>query len=307
VEKTMSAETMTDENAGWVQLSLRVDPDSMESAESALWEAGAVSVTFLDAEDHPVHEPGPGEMLLWPEVVMVGLFQAGVDEQAIAETMQQSGLISSPTAIRFDPLAERDWERAWMDQYQPLQFGQDLWICPSHIEPDPDWPLVIRLDPGLAFGSGTHPTTALCLEWIDSQKLAGKQVIDFGCGSGILAIACALKGAAEVTAVDHDPQALLATADNAGRNEVAGIIECLAPDAFEARPVDCVMANILAGPLIALAPLLSDCVKPGGHLVLSGILRNQAADVAAAYTGQLDLVDQSVREDWVRLVFSAPG
>lgn len=297
---------MKAEHAGWVQLSLRVDPDNMERAESALWAAGAVSVTYLDAADHPVHEPGPGEMLLWPEVVLVGLFEGGVDQLAIAGTMQRAGLITAPTAIRFEPLAERDWERAWMDQYQPLQFGRGLWICPSHIEPDPSWPLVIRLDPGLAFGSGTHPTTAMCLEWIDGHDVADRQVIDFGCGSGILAIACALKGAARVIAVDHDPQALLATADNAGRNGVADVIDCREPASFDLTPADCVLANILAGPLIELAPLLSDCVKSGGRLILSGILHGQAADVAAAYTERFKLVDQSVREDWVRLVFRAP-
>ncbi|TVQ40920.1 MAG: 50S ribosomal protein L11 methyltransferase [Wenzhouxiangella sp.] len=287
----------------WLQLGLRVDGERLERAEQALLELGAHSVTLLDAGDHPVHEPAPGETPLWPDIVVQGLFDGTADLTDLTERLVRQEIIGDPTALIVEHIDERDWTRAWMDRYQPLRFGQSLWICPSHIEPDPDWPLVIRLDPGLAFGSGTHPTTALCLEWIDSQALAGKRVIDFGCGSGILAIACALKGAERVIAVDHDPQALLATADNAERNHLAAKIECLLPDQFQVEPVEVVLANILAGPLIELAPRLAECVAPGGSLVLSGILPEQADAVAAAYKPFLGPAEYSQREDWMRLRF----
>jgi ribosomal protein L11 methyltransferase len=299
---------MTSKQAQWAQLRISLPADRVEQAEAALFELGAASVTLLDAEDQPVHEPDPGEVRLWPEVVVQGLFAASdLDRETLVQGLIAAGVVASASDIAFADLAEQNWARAWMDQYQPLRFGHGLWICPSHIEPDPDWSLVIRLDPGLAFGSGTHPTTAMCLEWIDGARLDGRRVIDFGCGSGILAIAAALKGASRVIAVDHDPQALLATTDNAGRNGVADRISCLAPADFRPEPADCVLANILAGPLIELAPLLSGCVAAGGSLVLSGILSEQAESVSAAYRSDLGEPALTRQEDWVRLVFQASG
>ena len=289
--------------SGWLQVDLRVGQDQVDPVEQLFLETGASAVTLLDAEDQPVHEPGPGEILLWPEIVVRGLFPADLDRQALINGLAAAKLIESPTSVVFEPLAEQDWERAWMDQYQPLQFGDHLWICPSHIEPDPDWPLVIRLDPGLAFGSGTHPTTALCLEWIDRHEIKGRSVIDFGCGSGVLAIACALKGAAEVIAIDHDPQALQATAENARRNGVEPLIQCLAPDQFDPREADCVLANILAGVLVDLAGQLKACIRPGGDLVLSGILAEQADEVSRHYGDTLVAIGRDQREDWMRLDF----
>ncbi len=289
--------------SGWLQVDLNIDRDRVDSAEAMLFEAGANAVTLLDAKDQPVHEPAPGEMPLWPDVVVRGLFPSDLDRQALLDTLADAELINAATDVTFEPLVDQDWERAWMDQYQPLRFGRDLWICPSHIEPEPDWPLVIRLDPGLAFGSGTHPTTALCLEWIDGIDLRGKTVIDFGCGSGVLAIACALKGATEVIAVDHDRQALEATAENARRNGVEALIRCLPPEQFEAREVDCVLANILAGVLIELADPLKACVRPGGHLILSGILAEQSDEVSRAFGDHLIALSSQQREDWMRLDF----
>lgn len=295
----------------WLTLELTAPDEQVEQYEQRLFDAGAVSVTLLDAEDHPLHEPKPGELPLWPQVVVQGLFPGATDPAGLIGRLRALGLVDTPSDLRIAELAERDWERAWMDQYQPMRFGEGLWICPGHIEPDADWPLVVRLDPGLAFGSGTHPTTALCLEWIDRLALEGQAVIDYGCGSGVLAIAAALKGAAPVLAVDYDPQALMATRDNAWRNGVAGRVQVLSPEAFLDAPgrpqrAALVLANILAQPLIELAPLLSDRVEPGGQLVLSGILPEQAASVAAAYR-PLDadfLRDQ--RDGWVRLVFRRP-
>ena len=195
-----------------------------------------------------------------------------------------------------------------MDRFQPMQFGRDLWICPSHRQPDPAWPLVIRLDPGLAFGSGTHPTTALCLEWIDGQDFDGKRVIDYGCGSGILAIACALKGASRVVAIDHDPQALTATLDNARRNGVEAQISAWLPDTPKAAEAmaakaDVIVANILAAPLIELSGKLCAALRPGGRLALSGILETQAEQVNRHYREQLKPDRRRTREEWVLLAY----
>ena len=292
----------------WLSLELSIAAEQVDRVENALFEAGAVSVTLLDAEDHPLHEPKPGELPLWPRVVVQGLFAGEHDPAELIDSLRALGVVDSGVELEFSGIAERDWQRAWMDQYRPMRFGRNLWICPSHVEPDPDWPLVVRLDPGLAFGSGTHPTTALCLEWIDGLDLSGQAVIDYGCGSGVLAIAAALKGARPVLAVDYDPQALIATRDNAARNGVESAVQALSPDTFMQRPaperrVRLVLANILAGPLTELAPLLSACVEPGGQLVLSGILPEQADGVARAYQDLDPAYASEQREGWMRLVF----
>jgi len=299
-------ETM--ESAPWLQVRVTVEERRVDEAETALSEAGAHAVTLLDAADVPVHEPAPGSTPMWPQTIVEGLFDADVDRTLIADALSEADLEEAANSLRFNELVEQDWERAWMDRFEPMRFGRDLWICPSHLEPEPEWPLVIRLDPGLAFGSGTHPTTALCLEWIDGLEVDGQDVLDFGCGSGVLAIAAGLKGAGRLVAVDHDPQALLATEDNARRNGLGGRIECLLPDTFEkqateARSFDMVLANILAAPLVELAPLLASCLKPGAGLVLSGILPEQVESVVEAYEDLGAPVDQTVRDDWARLVF----
>lgn len=296
------------ETVRWLQVRVTVDESRVDEAEAALSEAGAHAVTLLDAADVPVHEPAPGSTPMWPQTIVEGLFDADADRSLIAVVLAEAGLDETAAGLHFNELAEQDWERAWMDRYEPMRFGRDLWICPSHLEPGPDWKLVIRLDPGLAFGSGTHPTTALCLEWIDGLELKGSDVLDFGCGSGVLAIAAGLKGAARLVAVDHDPQALLATEDNAQRNGLGGRIDCRLPEDFEPRPedgprFDLVLANILAAPLVELAPRLSACLRPGASLVLSGILPEQAESVTRAYAGLGEPVDHTLRDDWVRLVF----
>jgi len=295
-------------SSAWLSLELTAPADQVDRYEGYLFEAGAVSVTLLDAEDHPLHEPAPGELPLWPQVVVQGLFPGTTEPAKLITRLRELGLVDTAAGLRIAGVAERDWERVWMDQYRPMRFGQALWICPSHIEPDPDWPLVVRLDPGLAFGSGTHPTTALCLEWIDALALQGQTVVDYGCGSGVLAIAAALKGANPVMAVDHDPQALIATRDNAARNSVGERVQAFSPEDFRAlpgtaRPAALVLANILAQPLVELAPMLSSHLQPGGELVLSGILPEQAEGVAAAYLGLDPDFRCDQRGGWVRLVF----
>jgi ribosomal protein L11 methyltransferase len=297
---------------GWISAQVVIDAEDLDRTEQVLFDLGAVAVSLQDAANHPLHEPGPGETPVWPRVVVQALLPEETSIATVTEVLLAAGLVEAGTALEWSELADRDWSRVWMERYRPMEFGHGLWICPSHIEPDPDWPLVLRLDPGLAFGSGTHPTTALCLDWIASLGPNMQRVIDFGCGSGVLAIAAALKGATEVFAVDHDPQALSATLDNARRNGVEDRITVLSPAALDevlapGQTAHLVVANILAGPLIELATALTRRVPPGGALVLSGILPEQAQGVTAAYR-DLDaepLVTE--RDGWIRVVCRRSG
>ncbi|HPG94830.1 MAG TPA: 50S ribosomal protein L11 methyltransferase, partial [Dokdonella sp.] len=215
----------------WLELSLTLRSDQQESVEAALEDVGALAVTLLDAEadtsnEQAILEPAVGETPLWSTIVLAALFEAGVDRSGLLHVLGELLPELEPAQIQFREVADQDWTRVWMDQFQPMQFGRRLWIYPWNIEPPADEGIVtVRLDPGLAFGTGTHPTTALCLEWLDQLDLQGKTVIDFGCGSGVLAIAAALLGAAHVTGIDNDPQAIEASRDNAGRNGVADRIE----------------------------------------------------------------------------------
>lgn len=282
-------------------------PAAAGFAEEILLSAGAQALTWLDAGDHPIHEPGPGDTPLWPESLVRALFPGNARREEIVLALVGAGLIKRPAEVVFTELSDRSWERAWMERFEPMRFGARLWICPSHIRPDPDWPVVIRLDPGLAFGSGTHPTTALCLEWLDGAELAGIRVIDYGAGCGVLAIAAALAGASRVIAVDHDPQALASTRDNAARNGVDGKIEIVPPSEVPEIRAEVVIANILAGTLIELSPRLRGLLAPGGRMVLSGLLREQADAVRAAYAGELELVSTRHRMGWTCLVLRDPG
>jgi ribosomal protein L11 methyltransferase len=285
----------------WLELSLIVTAEHQASIEAALEDVGALSVTLLDAEDTPIFEPAPGETPLWPEIAMSALFDAGSDRVGLVHALTELVPDLTPERIAFRVVEDQDWTRAWMDLFHPMQFGRRLWIYPWNVEPPADGAIVVRLDPGLAFGTGTHPTTALCLEWLDAQDLAGKTVVDYGCGSGVLAIAALKLGAARVAGVDNDPQALAASQDNAERNGVAERLALVAPDAFSEAPADFLVANILAGPLEELAPLFARGVKPGGALALSGILRGQETALVKRYAEWFDALRVDAREDWVRI------
>lgn len=286
----------------WIEVCLSVPGDSSAPAEHTLEQLGALSVTLEDGADNPVLEPGPGETPLWPFVRVRGLFETAADREAIMTALRAVPGAARPDQILWREVADQDWERAWMDRFQPMKFGHHLWIVPGGMEIPPDPGNVeIQLDPGLAFGTGTHPTTALCLEWLDGVEVTSRSVVDYGCGSGILGIAAAVKGAGRVICIDNDPQALEATRDNAGRNGVTGLIECCTPQDFEQPPADIILANILALPLIELAPLLLRSLKPAGSLVLSGILEEQAETVAAAYQAGLASIDMKAMDGWVRL------
>ena len=285
----------------WLQVRLAITPDQAETYEDALLGVGAVSVTFMDAEDQPIFEPDLGTTPLWSNTHLLALFEADTDAANLVAHLELLTGGALP-AHEIEHIADQDWERSWMDNFQPMRFGRRLWIVPSwHEAPQPE-AVNLLLDPGLAFGTGTHPTTALCLEWLDGQDLAGCTVIDFGCGSGILAIAALLLGAPQAIGTDIDPQALEASRDNAGRNGIdPARFPVHLPADMPQQPAEVVVANILAGPLVALAPQITALVKPGGRLALSGILAEQAEEVRAAYEGAFDLDPTATKDGWVRI------
>ncbi len=285
----------------WLQVRLAITPEQAETYEDALLEVGAVSVTFMDAEDQPIFEPDLGTTPLWSHTHLLALFEADTDETALLSHLQLlcGGALPEHQVERIE---DQDWERSWMDNFQPMRFGRRLWIVPSwHAAPEPQ-AVNLLLDPGLAFGTGTHPTTALCLEWLDGQQLEGCSVIDFGCGSGILAIAALLLGAPQAVGTDIDPQALEASRDNASRNGIdPARFPVYLPADMPQQQADVVVANILAGPLVALAAQITTLVRGGGRLALSGILAEQAEEVRAAYAEAFDLDPTAVKDGWVRI------
>jgi ribosomal protein L11 methyltransferase len=275
---------------------------STEAVETALLNIGAISITLVDRGDEPVLEPMPGEIRLWSDTLVRALFQESADSAlgALANLNQLTATLGAHVTrtARLRAIADQVWERAWLKDWKPMRFGRRLWVIPRKAElpQDPD-AVVVRLDPGLAFGTGTHPTTALCLQILDSLPIRGRTLIDYGCGSGILGIAALKLGAAHVIAVDLDPQALQATRENAAANDVSSNITVQDIDAG-LRTCYCVMANILADPLIGLAPKLGAACEPGGHLVLSGLLKTQAYAVKAAYASDFDNVQLIERDEW---------
>jgi ribosomal protein L11 methyltransferase len=284
----------------FLELTLELQGLAPEQAEEATFSLGALSVTLTDSRDDAVLEPAPGEVRLWPATRLQALFADGTDAGVVATSLaQQLGV--DATRIRPRIIEDRLWEREWLKDFHAMRFGARLWVCPRHeVVGDPD-AVVVLLDPGLAFGTGTHATTAMCLEWLDAQLPAGARVIDFGCGSGILAIAALKLGAACAWCHDIDPQGLLATAQNAQSNGVAkATVICAAPAALPAA-VDVLLANILSGPLCELAPRFAALVLPGGHVILSGLMQHQEAEVTAAYDAWFDTAAIAVRDGWVAL------
>ena len=272
-------------------------------AEEILLAQGAQSVTQVDAADDPVVEPAPGATPLWPRTRTIGLFDDTRDLAAVIVALRET-LPDGPGAIvTTAQLEDQEWVRIWLRDWQPLRFGERLWVSPRAklAEITQSGAVVVALDPGLAFGTGTHPSTALCLDWLASARLEGRTVLDYGCGSGLLGIAALKLGAARATAVDIDPQALLATSENAQVNGVADRITVLAAADYRESPHDLVVANILAGPLAALAPRLTTSTAAGGTLVLAGLLPAHADEVQRAYAQAFDWRPVVEREDWVRL------
>jgi ribosomal protein L11 methyltransferase len=265
----------------WLQFVMDLGALDPDDAESALLQAGAVSVTLSDAGDDPVLEPGPGETPLWVRTQITGLFPGDAEPHSIRKSLQTLLRLATLPAHRIERLADREWEREWLKDFGPMRFGERLWVCPHGLEVEAEDAVVVRLDPGLAFGTGTHPTTAMCLEWLDSIDLAGKSILDYGCGSGVLAIAALKLGAATATGMDIDPQATIATRENAAENGVSVTVYG-SDDEIEGQ-FDVVVANILAGPLVQFADSITSRLAVRGMLALSGVLCEQASEVMAAF------------------------
>jgi len=285
----------------WLELSVRVRRENAALVENLLQNEPVLAVTLTDDADDPVLEPGVAETPLWPAVCITALFSGETPLKPLLGMLSLIPGVDRPQQVGVRKFDDQQWERVWLDRFQPMQFGRELWIVPGEQVSPPKAKYVLRLDPGLAFGTGAHPTTRMCLQWMDGQDLQGQSVLDFGCGSGVLGIAAAIKGASRVTCVDHDPQALKATRDNAERNHVENIVQALAPEKFTPSSADVVVANILAGPLVELAPVLLASLRPGGYLVLAGMLPEQTEEVEVAYQAQTDGLSLTTDESWVCL------
>lgn len=285
----------------WQQLKINIKSDQAEKLGDFLTDHGAQAATFIDAKDTPMYEPKPGEIMLWPDTQVIGLYDASEDLSALTTTLREAFPLVQLSEIVLDQLEDKDWEREWMVNFHPMKFGSRLWICPSWREVPDINAVNILLDPGLAFGTGTHPTTSLCLEWLDGIDLHNKVVVDFGCGSGILGIAALKLGAKEVIGIDIDPQALQASRENALRNGVNDRLSLFLPQHQPVMQADIIVANILAAPLKELASTISNYCKKDGKLLMSGILEEQAASVMQVYENQFSFEPVTAREDWVRL------
>jgi ribosomal protein L11 methyltransferase len=288
---------------GWLQFVMELDSLDATAVENALLNLGACSVTLSDAGADPVLEPGPGETPLWPRTCITGLFESDTNAETLAGRVRAELGVDALPSWCIEILPDRAWEREWLKDFQPMRFGDRLWICPTGHSVDADDAVVVDLDPGLAFGTGTHATTALCLEWLDGIDLEGRSVLDYGCGSGILAIAALKLGAKSATGMDIDPLAALATRDNASANGVH-VKVCDGPDDIEGR-FDVVLANILAAPLIEFADSITARLASRGMLALSGVLCEQADEVMAAYDTWIEFDAPEFREQddqtWSRL------
>ena len=286
----------------WLQLRINTSRDNAPQIENALEKAGSLSITLEDNADQPIFEPELGETPLWQETRVTGLFAADIDSKII-ETQVEQTLKQPLSSFQWHILEDKDWEREWMSHYHPIQCHDDFWICPSWTTPPDEKATNLMLDPGLAFGTGTHPTTFLCLEWLAQQNLKGKTAIDYGCGSGILGIAALLRGATSVIGTDIDPQALIATKENIKRNNLeAPNFPVYFPSKCPDVKVDFMFANILAGPLVELAPNLSALTKPEGKICLSGILQTQREKIEETYSKHFKIEEVKEKDEWICVI-----
>jgi ribosomal protein L11 methyltransferase len=290
----------------WLQVKLEISPSLAEPFEDLLLESGALSVTYQDTQDTPIYEPELGTTPLWSQTTITGLFEADSDMKAVEHYLQQGFEKLAPSTdfpqLHTEILEDKDWEREWMKSYQPMQFGDRLWVCPTWCEPPNPEAVNLMLDPGLAFGTGTHPTTALCLSWLDGLELNGKTVTDYGCGSGILGVAALLLGAKTVLAIDIDVQALKATNTNLERNSLTqDRLQCYLPENAPHERSEILVANILSGPLVELAPAIASRVATGGKLALSGLLANQQQSIVDTYSEWFELDPCQEKEGWIRV------
>jgi len=281
----------------WIEFAVEVNDEQQEALSDWLFEQGAVAVSLRDAADVPILEPGPGETPLWPEVTVAGLFVAESGGQLMGEALTAAGYPQWQSKL----VPEQEWSRVGREQFKPQQISAEFWICPSWSTPPDSTAATLMLDPGVAFGTGEHGTTALCLRRLAELELAGLDVIDYGCGSGILALAALKLGAARVRAVDIDPQALRATAENARRNDLDDQLEIISPEALESGSADLVVANILLGPLLALRDRFLQLLRPGGRLLMTGILQPQGQQLRMAYEAEFSFELERVQSPWLLL------
>jgi ribosomal protein L11 methyltransferase len=285
----------------WLQLRIVTDRESVSRVERSLLHYGALSVTFEDNADQAIFEPALGETPLWQETRVTGLFSADIDSSQLADSVRTHAKLDAKQ-LHWHILEDKDWEREWMTNYHPIQCSEQFWICPSWMEPPDPSAHNLILDPGLAFGTGTHPTTFMCLQWLAKQDCSKQEVMDYGCGSGILGIATLLLGAHSFTGVDIDPQALIATRDNAERNHLNHeCIDIYLPEDAPNKTYDMVLANILAGPLVELSDTLIEMLKPGAKLCLSGVLATQEEAIRNAYAGNIAFAETAHHEEWICL------
>jgi ribosomal protein L11 methyltransferase len=289
----------------WIQAILEVPSDQVSELEDLLMAIGAQAVTMGDATDQPIYEPKIGTTPLWSKVTLVALFDA---EQPLEFQIRQLAELYKTEYeqdfpnYKIELVEDKDWVREWMDTFKPMPFGKRLWICPSWLEPEDPDAINLNLDPGLAFGTGTHPTTAMCLKWLDSADVEGKNIFDFGCGSGILGIAAMLLGGKSLVGIDIDPQAISASYENSERNALdKDMISFHLPEDAPKVKTEIVLANILAGPLVELKDSILSYLLPDGLLVLSGILASQAQDVAKAYEDECNIISIEEDDGWVRI------
>ncbi|MBV1875726.1 MAG: 50S ribosomal protein L11 methyltransferase [Cycloclasticus sp.] len=285
----------------WQQLTIATTRELTATVETLLENLGALSVTMMDSADQPIYEPPLNSTPLWQHVSVTGLFEEQHDFSGVEQYFKQHIDDQNSWSLSLERLEDQVWERVWLESFQPIKFGNNFWVCSTeHEVPDPD-AILLRLDPGLAFGTGTHPTTALCLDWLANHQLEKSNIIDFGCGSGILAIAGLLLGAKSAIGIDIDPQALIATTSNAEQNNVLDKIHVYGAEQYPSSPQAIVVANILAEPLISLSNNISALVKPRGHLLLSGILSEQVEQVTSAYQDAFIFCPAVIRDNWACL------
>jgi ribosomal protein L11 methyltransferase len=284
------------------QLALTLDLDGLdaERVEESCFEFGALAVSYTDQRDDPILEPAPGEFRLWPHSRLQALFPFETSPEELVAGLSHVLRVDS-ARFALETLADRVWEREWLRDFHPMCFGRRLWVAPHHAHVHTRDAVIVRLDPGLAFGTGTHATTAMCLAWLDENAGAGQLAIDYGCGSGVLAVAAAKLGARAAWAYDIDPQALTATRDNSAANGVEAVVEIVDADAKLPTGADLLLANILCGPLCELAPRFAALTRPGGRIVLAGLLATQADEVAQAHADWFDITPFATRDGWTAL------
>lgn len=286
----------------WQQLKIQLHSEDASYFEQILFDSDAISISYLDAEDQPVFQEEPGSTPLWDNTFLLCLFNTKTDLGSLLNKLRCNTKVLNNKTLNIELIEDQDWERSWMKDFEPIQFGEKLWICPSWLSPPEPNAVNIKLDPGLAFGTGNHATTSLCLRWLDQADVRGSEVIDYGCGSGVLSIASALLGAVKVHSVDNDPQAISATIDNSRRNKVPGdVLTTYLPEAVPPVHADILIANILERPLIDLSEKFAELVKKGGYITLSGLLEEQIPSLLSCYDRWFDMEAPQVEQGWVLL------